>query len=124
MRLLILPFFFLFILFTVNAQVTKPCKVVKTGMIQAQVIKLCGDPDECDSLGYDKKTADKFIIIWHYGTPGTDDNQRVEFNGDNVVSVISSGKKYEELLARLVKKEIDSKDLIAEIDRVNTENCK
>ena len=124
MKELLFTAFVLIFCFTLKAQTASPCKVIKKGMKQSDVLKLCGNPDERDTLGHDKNMPDAPLIEWHYGKPKAENNQRVQFSGDVVTSVVASGKKYEELIARLLSGDLKSADLEKEIDQMNAENCK
>jgi hypothetical protein len=120
---------FLLIAFTLmvvsaTAQNSTPCKVVHIGMNQAEVMKLCGNPTERDTLGLDKNSSHDYLIIWHYGNPGMEDNQRVSFTNDRVTEVVSNGKKYDEMLAKVKSGGMKGADLEKELNKLNAENCK
>ena len=104
----------------------KPCKSVKIDMTQSEVIKLCGEPSEIDTLGKEKARKDEagYFIVWQYGTPGEDNNQQVEFNDDAVTNVISNAKKYSELCVELKDKKVTIEEFTAKVSEMNSEFCK
>src|ERR1043166_7765446 len=98
----------------------QPCKTIKQGMSQMEVLKLAGKPTEVDSLGTtlkDEKAVSMYV--WQYGNAGKEGNQRVEFQDDKVVEVIADGKKYDELLLAVHRGEVPSKELNARIQKIN-----
>ena len=91
MKLLLTFSLFAFIASFVDAQ---PCKTVKPGMSQLEVLKLAGKPTEVDSLGSNVSPNGKKVslFVWQYGDVRKVGNQRVQFQGDKVVDVIAEGK--------------------------------
>jgi hypothetical protein len=102
---------------------SQPCKTVIIGMTSAKVLKAVGKPTEIDTLGFDKVNPNQTIVVWQYGNPLSDSNQRVQFIGDNVESVIANGKKFDDLMLDFKNGKVKTDELQGEIDKINKE-CK
>ncbi len=118
-------FLFSFILsgFLLNAQ---PCKLVKKGMTQEQVTQAVGTPSEVNHLGADiLKDGNKVqLVVWQYGDPKEDGNQRVFFSDGIVTEIVSDGKKYDILLAQVRIGKISEAELSEQIEKMNAEGCR
>jgi len=103
----------------------QPCKQVRVGMTSAEVLKAVGKPTEIDTLGSESPVRNKgLIMVWQYGDPDKEGNQRVEFSGNSVTNIIADGKKFDELIFALKQGKIPKGELEKRIEKINREGCK
>jgi len=104
----------------------QPCKQVRIGMTSSDVLKAVGKPTEIDTLGSEiSRGRNKgLIMVWQYGDPAKEGNQRVEFSGNSVTNIIADGKKFDELMVALKQGKIPKGELEKRIEKINREGCK
>lgn len=112
--------------FIISFAHAQPCKQVKVGMTSTEVLKLVGKPTEIDSLGsnINQDGSRSAMVVWQYGEPSKDGNQRIEFSVGKVDNVIADGKKYDELMIAVRQKKIPREELTVRIEKLNREGCK
>ena len=101
----------------------QPCKFVKPGMTSEEVIKLVGEPTEINNLGSEKDTK-ATMVVWQYGAPSEEGNQRVEFRNDKVVEVIPDGNLYDQLTLAVSRGAITVDEFKKQVEALKAEGCK